>query len=119
MDDETLTEVPILILGNKIDIPSAASEEELRMAFGINHTTGKDKSTAPAGERAIELFMCSVVRTTGYSEGKAVRMLLIKLFVFFMLIGSMPPAHFRTMLQQVSNGLPSSCERHAWCFSLK
>lgn len=69
MDDETLTEVPILILGTKIDIPSAVSEEELRMAFGINHTTGKDKSSAPAGERAIELFMCSVVRTTGYSEG--------------------------------------------------
>jgi len=69
MDDEALTDVPFLILGNKIDIPSAASEEELRMALAINHTTGKDKASVAAGERPIELFMCSVVKTSGYSEG--------------------------------------------------
>ena len=69
LDDEQLTDVPFLILGNKIDIPSAASEEELRMALSINHTTGKDKTTVTAGERPIELFMCSVVKTSGYTEG--------------------------------------------------
>jgi len=69
LDDEALTDVPFLILGNKIDIASAASEEELRMSLGIHHTTGKDKTSVPAGDRAIELFMCSVVKTSGYSEG--------------------------------------------------
>lgn len=42
MTDETIGNVPILILGNKIDKPEAISEEKLREMFGLyGQTTGK------------------------------------------------------------------------------
>lgn len=42
MTDETIGNVPILILGNKIDRPEAISEEKLREIFGLyGQTTGK------------------------------------------------------------------------------
>lgn len=42
MTDETIGNVPILILGNKIDISGAISEENLRGVFGLyGQTTGK------------------------------------------------------------------------------
>lgn len=42
MTDETIGNVPILILGNKIDRPEAISEERMREMFGLyGQTTGK------------------------------------------------------------------------------
>jgi GTP-binding protein SAR1 len=32
LSDDSLSTVPVLVLGNKIDIPTAASEDELRWA---------------------------------------------------------------------------------------
>ena len=65
-----LTDVPFLILANKIDIPQAASEEEVRGALGLhNMTTGKGTVPVSNGVRPIEIFCCSVVKRMGYKEG--------------------------------------------------
>ncbi|GFZ07213.1 ras-related small GTP-binding family protein [Actinidia rufa] len=39
LSDESLGNVPFLILGNKIDIPYAASEDELRYHMGLSGVT--------------------------------------------------------------------------------
>ncbi|KAH7513449.1 hypothetical protein FEM48_Zijuj12G0201100 [Ziziphus jujuba var. spinosa] len=71
LSDESLANVPFLILGNKIDIPYAASEDELRYHMGLtNFTTGKGKvNLADTNVRPLEVFMCSIVRKMGYGEG--------------------------------------------------
>ncbi|KAL1139633.1 hypothetical protein AAG570_006611, partial [Ranatra chinensis] len=71
LTDESLMNCPVLILGNKIDMPGATSEDELRNFFGLyGQTTGKGK--VPRNEltgRPLELFMCSVLKRQGYGEG--------------------------------------------------
>lgn len=64
LSDDSLSDVPFLVLGNKIDLPTAASEDEVRYALGLaNLTTGKGKiDTKSLSMRPIEIFMCSVVR---------------------------------------------------------
>ncbi|XP_068659591.1 small COPII coat GTPase SAR1A [Aristolochia californica] len=71
LSDDSLASVPFLILGNKIDIPYAASEEELRYHLGLtNFTTGKGKvSLTESNVRPLEVFMCSIVRKMGYGDG--------------------------------------------------
>ncbi|KAL6010893.1 GTP-binding protein SAR1a [Asimina triloba] len=71
LSDDSLAEVPFLVLGNKIDIPTAASEEELRYCLGLMHcTTGKGKvNLEDSNVRPLELFMCSIVRKMGYGDG--------------------------------------------------
>lgn len=71
LEDEALSTCPILILGNKIDKPQAASEDMLRHYFCLDSLlTGKTK--IPRSElqtRPLELFMCSVLRRQGYGQG--------------------------------------------------
>lgn len=70
LTSDELQDVPFLVLGNKIDMPSAASEEELKYALGLMDTYGKDKGPDSNNNvRPIELYMCSVIRRMGYSDG--------------------------------------------------
>merc|ERR1712151_636132 len=71
IDDPSLTHVPLAILGNKIDIPTAASEDELRHNLGLySHMTyGRELKKGDSGVRPVELFMVSVVKRMGYAEG--------------------------------------------------
>ncbi|XP_075911372.1 LOW QUALITY PROTEIN: small COPII coat GTPase SAR1B-like [Petromyzon marinus] len=71
MMDESISNVPILVLGNKIDRPEAVSEQRFRDEFGLSgQTTGK--GSVPAKDlnaRPLEVFMCSVLKRQGYGEG--------------------------------------------------
>ena len=69
LSSEELNKVPFLILGNKIDLHSAASEEELRMSLGLYETYGKDAKERAPDVRPMELYMCSVVKKMGYGDG--------------------------------------------------
>ncbi|KYR01223.1 GTP-binding protein Sar1A [Tieghemostelium lacteum] len=68
LSSDELSNVPFLILGNKVDIPGTPSEEKFRAALGLQQTTGKGKVPLN-GVRPIEVFMCSVVKKFGYAEG--------------------------------------------------
>lgn len=72
LSDEALSNVPFMILGNKIDLQTAVSGEVLLHELGLTYcTTGKGKNvnSLEANKRPLELFMCSVVRKMGYGEG--------------------------------------------------
>ena len=62
LSDEGIANVPILILGTKIDRPDACSEVELRQVLDVQ-TTGKtlNKGKSPLNVRPIEIFMTSVL----------------------------------------------------------
>ncbi|XP_028668679.1 GTP-binding protein SAR1a-like [Erpetoichthys calabaricus] len=71
LTDEAIENIPILILGNKIDRSNAMSEEGLREFLGLyGLTTGKGKiPLKDLISRPLEVFMCSVLRRQGYGEG--------------------------------------------------
>jgi len=53
---------PVLILGNKGDLPHAATQEEVYWGLGLDELFKK-------GDRPLGLFMCSVFERRGYMEG--------------------------------------------------
>lgn len=70
LEGDGLDDVPIAVLGNKIDIPTAASEDELRATLGLlrHFSLGKSSKKGTEGVREIEVFMCSVVKGMGYDD---------------------------------------------------
>mmetsp|Transcript_537 Transcript_537/g.1480 ORF Transcript_537/g.1480 Transcript_537/m.1480 type:complete len:202 (-) Transcript_537:42-647(-) len=72
LEEPCLSQVPFAVLGNKVDIPVAASEDEMRYALGLEHHRTTDrlmtKHDAYDFGRPVEIFMCSVARRMGYAE---------------------------------------------------
>jgi len=73
LNQEALANVPFIVLGNKIDIPTACSEDELRNSLGLYQqmTFGRDKPanwSKGSGQRPIEVFMVSIMKRMGYSD---------------------------------------------------
>lgn len=56
--------IPILILGNKCDLETAVSREQLISALELTNMISIDNNQQP-----IQLFMCSAKSKTGYYEG--------------------------------------------------
>lgn len=69
MESEELQNTPFLIFGNKIDIPDAASEDELRSSLGLDTYIMDVQGKVQAGVRPVGLFMCSVAKRSGYADG--------------------------------------------------
>lgn len=71
MDSNIPFEVPIVVLGNKIDKDGALSEAQFREVFYLMQTTGKGERThgkLPSETRPIEVFMCEIINRRGYSH---------------------------------------------------
>uniref|UniRef100_A0A0D3BUU7 Uncharacterized protein n=1 Tax=Brassica oleracea var. oleracea TaxID=109376 RepID=A0A0D3BUU7_BRAOL len=67
--DEAIVVVRFLILGNKIDIPYAAPEDELRYHLGLtNFTTGKGRVTTAGGDSGVHPLEVFVTPVTTYLE---------------------------------------------------
>ncbi len=64
LNQEELANVPFVILGNKIDMRGAASEDELRNVLGLPPGYGGKVE----GMRPVEVFMCSVAKRMGYAD---------------------------------------------------
>ena len=61
LDSESIpAHVPVLVLGNKIDVPGAVAENVLRAELDI---------AALQRVRTVELYMCSVIKRQGFKEG--------------------------------------------------
>ncbi|KAK9819126.1 hypothetical protein WJX74_006776 [Apatococcus lobatus] len=69
LEDQRHLQVPILILGNKMDIQHAASEEQLRSALDIGRFKNSKHKSIGANLPPMEVFMCSAMRRQGYEEG--------------------------------------------------
>jgi len=74
LNTKELEKVPILILGNKIDKQGAVPEHLLKQQLGLdgpNYTacTGKKNFKLGENQRALEVFMCSVAKKSGYADG--------------------------------------------------
>jgi len=72
LNSDSLENVPVLILGNKIDRSGAVTEAELKKYFSLEDAcTGKKAATVSSSKkklRPLEVFMISLWQNAGYME---------------------------------------------------
>jgi GTP-binding protein SAR1 len=69
LESEELQTTPFLVLGNKIDLSDASSEDELRSELGLDTYAVNTQGKVEPGSRPVGLFMCSVAKRSGYADG--------------------------------------------------
>jgi GTP-binding protein SAR1 len=75
LTEESLADVPILVLGNKVDKKKAISREELIEIFELNVTGTEIKKYKQLKKendnfvRPLEVFMCSIIKEVGFGDG--------------------------------------------------
>ncbi|XP_061911447.1 GTP-binding protein SAR1b [Entelurus aequoreus] len=69
--DDTIANLPVMVLGNKIDRPEAIGEACMRRVFTLDgKVTGKGNvKIKECNVRPLEVFMCSVLKRQGYGDG--------------------------------------------------
>ncbi|EFC35380.1 ARF/SAR family small GTPase [Naegleria gruberi] len=70
LNDSDLANVPVVILGNKVDNPQAMSEFELCCTMGVSHLrTGPTKGINESNpQRPLEVFMTSIINEFNITE---------------------------------------------------
>ena len=70
LTSQQMKDIPILVLGNKIDKKGAVNEEQLKQYLGLSKsTTGKNSKYQMNDVRPLEVFMCSLVKRAGFADG--------------------------------------------------
>lgn len=70
---DELQKKPILVIGNKIDLSEAASEEELTSLLGPRNDASSDNNNLRSSSNKrgppVKVCMCSVKHKMGYADG--------------------------------------------------
>eukprot|EP00300_Choanocystis_sp_HF-7_P041345 c8060_g1_i1.p2 GENE.c8060_g1_i1~~c8060_g1_i1.p2 ORF type:complete len:193 (+),score=51.54 c8060_g1_i1:164-742(+) len=69
LTSDELKAAPFLVLGNKVDVETAVSDDELRYQLGLSGLTTGQAGGETGGARPVEIFMCSVKLRQGYGAG--------------------------------------------------
>jgi len=64
IEEPNLSDVPILVFGNKIDKKDALNDEELKKALNL-----KEEIKDSKGKVRVEVFMCSLAMNAGILDG--------------------------------------------------
>ena len=70
LNNEDIGNIPVLILGNKIDKNGAVNEDEFRLQLGLaTESSFGVQKLDNIGGKSVEVFMCSVFKRIGFKEG--------------------------------------------------
>ena len=70
LNTEDIGNIPVLVLGNKIDKKDAVGEDEFRLALGLaTQSSFGVQKLDNIGGKSVEVFMCSVFKRVGFKEG--------------------------------------------------
>ena len=70
LNNEDIGNIPVLVLGNKIDKNGAVNEDQFRLELGLaTESSFGVQKLDNIGGKSVEVFMCSVFKRMGFKEG--------------------------------------------------